>query len=271
MSLSDQELQSYDWILINSSGGKDSQTMLRKVVRRADFANISRRRLVVVHADLGRVEWAGTKELVRAQAEHYGLRFEVMKRPQGDLLDHVEQRGKWPGPQQRYCTSDHKRGQVQKVMTMLHREHTAATGSKYCRILNCMGLRAEESPARAKKPEFTWQVKGTTQKRTVSEWLPILDWTEDEVWQDIKASGVPYHPAYDLGMPRLSCCFCIFAPRSALVLAGHHNRALLEEYVRVEHRIQHTFRKELSMADIAHAVERGEAVDSQAMSGAWNM
>lgn len=30
----------------------------------------------------------------------------------------------------------------------------------------------------------------------------------------------------DLGMPRLSCCFCIFSPRSALLLAGKHNPGL---------------------------------------------
>ncbi len=71
-------------------------------------------------------------------------------------------------------------------------------------------------------------------------------------------SGVPHHPAYDLGMPRLSCCFCIFSPRSALLLAGKHNPELLEHYVQVEKQINHTFRKELSLAEIQAALQAGE-------------
>jgi len=71
-------------------------------------------------------------------------------------------------------------------------------------------------------------------RRTVDVWLPIHSWTADQVWQRIHASGVRHHPAYDLGMPRLSCCFCIFSPRSALLLAGKHNPQLLAEYVAVE-------------------------------------
>ena len=263
------DLAGYDLILINSSGGKDSQTMLRYVATTACMQGVSLGKLVVVHADLGRVEWQGTRELAERQAKHYGLRFEVEKRPQGDLLDHVNARGKWPSSTTRYCTSDHKRAQVQKVITRLHREYTARTGQKDFYVLNCMGLRAEESPARAKKANFQPATLGTTQKRLVDTWLPIHDWTEDEVWADIKASGVEHHPAYDLGMPRLSCVFCIFAPRPALILAGHHNPELLQLYVETEQRINQTFRVNLSLADVQDAVQRGE--HAGAMDGAWNM
>ena len=37
-------------------------------------------------------------------------------------------------------------------------------------------------------------------------------WKVEDVWARIKASGVEHHKAYDLGMSRLSCCFCVFAP-----------------------------------------------------------
>jgi hypothetical protein len=69
---------------------------------------------------------------------------------------------------------------------------------------------------------------------------------------------VPWHRAYDLGMPRLSCCFCIFAPRSALLLAGKHNPELLDEYVRVEKEIGHSFRLELPLAEVQRALAEGE-------------
>lgn len=98
--------------------------------------------------------------------------------------------------------------------------------------------------------------------------MPIHNWTLTEVWACIKASGVAYHFAYDLGMPRLSCCFCIFAPKAALVLAGQHNTELLREYVRIETKIGHTLRQNLSLAEVLKEVEAGQA------AGAiedWNM
>ena len=122
--IAEPEVQLADWdvILLNTSGGKDSQTMINEVCRRADSERIDRSRLVAVHAALGRVEWPGTLELVREQVESHGIEFRVVSRPQGDLLDHVQVRGKWSSPQARYCTSDHKRGQIAKVITQLDRE-----------------------------------------------------------------------------------------------------------------------------------------------------
>jgi hypothetical protein len=59
-------------------------------------------------------------------------------------------------------------------------------------------------------------------------------------------------------MPRLSCCFCIYAPRSALLLAGKHNPQLLADYVAVERAINHRFRLELPLASIQQALAEGE-------------
>jgi 3'-phosphoadenosine 5'-phosphosulfate sulfotransferase (PAPS reductase)/FAD synthetase len=235
------DIDSYDWVLVNSSAGKDSQAMLDLVVEVVP----DKHRIVVAHADLGRVEWKGTRELAETQAKHYGLRFEVVSRPQGDLLTHVEKRGMWPSPKARYCTSDHKRGQIRKVMTKL-----AAEAGCSVRILNCMGIRADESPARKKKRAFEHDTSASNGRRCVDNWLPIHSWTAEEVWERIKASGVPHHPAYDLGMPRLSCCFCIYAPKAALELAAKHNPELHQEYIRVERLIGHRFKNDLAIADI---------------------
>ena len=250
-------LTSYDVLLVSSSGGKDSQAMLDVVAEKARAEGVACR-VVVVHCDLGRVEWAGTAELAEEQAKHYGFRFIKVSRPQGDLLDHVEARGMWPSSAARYCTSDHKRGQVAKVLTQLTDEVRAKTGKPQARILSMMGIRAEESPARAKKTAFGKDARASNGKRHVDLWYPIFDWTVDQVWERIRASGVRHHPAYDLGMPRLSCCFCIMASRDALLLAGKHNRALLEQYVDVEKRIGHTFKRHLPIAEIAAAVDAGE-------------
>lgn len=267
-------LADYDVIVVNTSAGKDSQAMLDLLVERADAEGV-RDRLVAVHADLGRVEWAGTSELAATQAAAYGVRFEIIARPQGDLLDHIEQRHEtlrakgdtttpaWPSSTARYCTSDHKRGQVSKVITALTREK-AEELDRPVRILNCLGFRAEESPARAKRPYFTTDARLTNTKRHVDTWLPILDWTETEVWTRIRASGVPYHRAYDLGMPRLSCVLCIFAPKEALTIAAIHNRELARAYADLEAKVGHTFRQNLAIADVVAEAEELVALGAEA-------
>lgn len=250
------DLTSYDVILVSSSAGKDSQAMLDVVVEQARAAGVLSR-VVVVHCDLGRVEWEGTRELAEEHARHYGLRFEVVSRPAGDLLTQVEQRGKWPSPTNRFCTSHHKTNQVAKLMTALATEQRAA-GARRVRILDCQGLRAEESPARAKLVPYFYRQEASNGRRQVDTWLPLHTWTTAQVWARIRATGTRYHRAYDLGMPRLSCCFCIYSSPDALLLAGHHNRALLDQYAAVEQRIGHTFKHKLPIAQIRDRVAAGE-------------
>ncbi len=264
------DLTYYDVILVNSSAGKDSQSMLDEVVRLCDAADVPRSRITVVHANLGRVEWPGVPELAQRQAQHYGLRFETVTRRQGDLLHMVEKRGMWPDAARRYCTSALKRSQVAKLITSLVGEINARrlspwsrplarTGLRKVRVLNCMGMRAQESPRRAKKPAFRRDEKASNGRRLVDEWLPIHRWSEDEVWARIGASGVPYHPVYDDGMPRLSCCFCILVSRSALVRAAQLRPDLAREYEQLEARIGHRFTQRLSMREIVAAARSEES------------
>lgn len=270
------KLWKYDAIMVNTSGGKDSQTALRAVVQLAKRQGYPLSRIEAAHADLDKVEWEGCPELAREQAEHYGLRLSVVRRRTKDgdesttLLDYVRQRGMWPSNTARYCTSDFKRTPCSRVLTALDRK-VRRDRRHHTKILNVFGFRAEESPARKKKPVFERNKNASTKSRTVYNWLPIHNWTEAEVWADIKASGVRHHRAYDIGMPRLSCCFCIFAPKAALVIAGKDKPELLQEYVDVEREIGHTFRVNLSLAEVQRAVQEDEQPDLVALDGAWNM
>jgi len=283
-------LLSHDIILINSSAGKDSQATLTHVVAMADAAGVPRWRIVVVHADLREVEWDGTRELAATQAEFYGLRFEVVRRELGGLLDQIEQRRKFPSSAARYCTSDQKTSQVAKLITRLVAEHRRAnprTLFRRVRILNCLGIRAAESHARAKrsplaadpanwtKPPITPRKATKTRaahpgrtgvphgKREVTRWLPIFTWTDQQVWHTIRASDLPYHPAYDLGMPRLSCVFCVLAGTEELILAARHNPALAQRYVDLEQRIGHDFKHGLPMAEIVRRARLADDAEPQ--------
>jgi 3'-phosphoadenosine 5'-phosphosulfate sulfotransferase (PAPS reductase)/FAD synthetase len=245
------DLSSYDALLVNSSGGKDSQSMLDYLVELADGAGV-KDRITVVHADLGRMEWPGTRDLAIRQAQHYGLRTVVVANKSGDLLAAIERRGMFPDAARRYCTSDFKRGPVLTAMTSLVRQLDLG---RQARILNCMGMRAQESKARARKPAFAFDKRASNGKRHVDTWLPIHGWTVEEVWARIRASGVEHHPAYDMGMPRLSCSFCVLASKGALVRAAQLRPELAAEYAGVERRIGHRFRQDLSMAEIIRLAE----------------
>lgn len=294
------QLKDFQWVMINSSGGKDSQVMIDEVVQVAKRQGYPLDQLVVVHADLGKVEWPGTKKLAREQAEHYGLRFEVEKRNGTDLLQYALDRRKWPSNQQRWCTSDFKRSPVSRLYTRLvgesrkeepkrfHRKfkrarpvvmgqpwylsgYSKAYYTEKVRILNCFGFRAQESPARKKKEEIYIEDGRQSPFREVVTWLPIHKWSVDEVWARIKESGVRSHWAYERGMTRLSCRFCIFAPFSQLQLAAEQpeNKKLFQAYLDVEKEIGHTFKAQHSLADVAEAIACGTAVEEDA--GLWNM
>lgn len=246
-------LHQYDIVIINSSAGKDSLCAIWEMCRLADDQLYPRDRIVVSHQDLGEMEWKGTKELAQRQAELFGLRFHCSKRKDKNgieetLLEYVERRGKWPSNKQRYCTSDFKRGPGATVVTKLIKEGY---------VLYVFGFRKDESPSRAKKDVFKVNFRLSTKARHVHEYLPIHEWTKEQVWKTITENNLPYHPAYDLGMPRLSCCFCIFSPFDALVTAGKANPELLDRYVKVEQKIGHSFRKDLKIQDVQDAIRNG--------------
>jgi 3'-phosphoadenosine 5'-phosphosulfate sulfotransferase (PAPS reductase)/FAD synthetase len=255
-----QDLHAYDIVVISTSGGKDSQAMQTAVVELAAEQGYPLSQVVLAHADLGRAEWEGTTELVEQHARHDGLALHIVSRPQGDLLTQIEQRGMFPSSQQRYCTSDHKRGQLAKVVTQAHREWKAAGNAGTFRVLECHGLRAQESSARAKREAVTPNTRLSTKTREVTTWLPIHAWAVEQVWATIERSGMPHHRAYDLGMPRLSCAFCIFSPKAGLLLAAKHNPELLAEYVRIERKIGHTFTAKLSLAQVQAEAQAGAQV-----------
>lgn len=251
------QLADYDFIVVNTSSGKDSQTTLRQVMLQAEREGYPKAQIVCAHADLGTMDWPGTVDLAQQQAAHYSVRFWKISRPQGDLLTHILQRGKWPDNGNRYCTSDHKRDQIAKLFTQIV-DQICGRVSGTVRILNVMGMRAQESPARAKLQPFTKNARHSNGKRHVDNWLAIHSWQIQDVWRDIKASGIPYHKAYDLGMPRLSCVFCIFSPPPALMIAGRSNPELLAQYVEAERRMGHTFRKDFPIEKVQQAIAAGE-------------
>lgn len=230
----DQLIVSGALFVANHSGGKDSQVQLIRLLERVPASQ-----LVVVHASLGSMEWPGAMELASDQAAGVGLPFIVAKAKK-TLLEMVERRFEsrpevpsWPSASTRQCTSDLKRGPIQREV----RRYAKANG--YKTVVNCLGLRAQESPGRAKRAAFS-RMGISNSVLTWYEWLPIHDMRTTEVFEAIAAAGQQPHYAYALGNDRLSCVFCIMASRPDLRNGRVEHPELFRQYVDLEQRTGYT-------------------------------
>lgn len=69
-----------------------------------------------------------------------------------------------------------------------------------------MGIRAEESVSRAKRPRISEYESGAA--RGVITYKPIFYWPEWAVWEFIADRVLPYPMLYDEGFGRLGCVIC---------------------------------------------------------------
>lgn len=291
-------LHDHDFAFWNTSAGKDSMALGVALVELARAQGYPLERIVAVHCDLGRVEWAGTAELAAEHAAALGVRFYRVAKDV-DLLEQVSQRHRnllakaaelraqaetlsaagapgsdvealtaaadkkagtpaWPSSAARWCTSDQKTTQVEKLMTALAKIwREAGNTDRPIRILNTLGIRAAESPARALKTPLG-RDSASNGRRDVTRWLPIFGWSDDQVWATIRRSGLRVHGAYQLGMSRLSCGLCVLSSRADLVTAARANPQLVEAYAAVEDEVGTTFQHRTSIREIGdQAAELG--------------
>ncbi len=213
-------------MVINDSAGKDSQAMKIKLMERYPH-----NQMVIVHANLPEVEWDGNMDHIKKYSYDVPV-FEVQAGK--TFFEMVEHRKKFPSPATRQCTSDLKRGPIQKFINNYAKDN----GFKV--VINCMGLRAQESSGRAKKIPFQYMPGKSSKHRVQYEYLPIHEMLIDEVWQTIKEANQERHYAYDMGMSRLSCCFCIMSSDADLKTAGRLKPALAQRIMEVEERLDFT-------------------------------
>lgn len=219
--------------VVNHSGGKDSQAMYLMIRQHVPAPQI-----VLVHADLGEVEWDGA--IAHIEATTNGEPLHVCRSRRG-LLQMIEERGMFPSPSQRQCTSDLKRGPIERTVRHIvadrvgqYPDARAAKEAGANIIVNCMGMRAQESSGRSKLTAFKFSERNSKAGREWYDWLPIHTMTTDEVFSDIAAAGQKPHWVYAAGMSRFSCCFCIMSNQSDLTTAARLNPALYRKYVGLE-------------------------------------
>lgn len=241
---------------IGVSGGKDSQAAAIATFDHLDRIGHAGPRLLI-HADLGAVEWADSLPVCEQLAAYLGIELVVVRRRQGGLLERWESRWRanvaryeslstvtlvpcWSTPAMRFCTSEFK---TTKIHTELKR------GFNGLPIISVIGVRREESNRRARA-----EVADRHAGHGIWTWRPILDWTEAEVFDAIDGRGIAPHPAYrQFGMTRVSCRFCIMSSLADLKAAScqPETHDLYRKLVDLEIRSTFAFQGARWLGDIA--------------------
>lgn len=214
----DRALKTNAVVVLSLSGGKDGAAAALATNRYLDQIGHTGPR-AVSHADLGRVEHSEAMVMVQKLADRLGLPLHVARREKGDLLDRFLQRWHdnveryinlecvqlvcmWPSSGMLYCRSEVK---VSPQLRQLVRLYPGQ------QILNVVGIRAEESKARAKQPISKPQplLKSATYGTTGLNWNPIHDWTLADVLAVHEREQFPLADHYTVwGADRFSCKFC---------------------------------------------------------------
>lgn len=181
-------------VVASVSGGKDS-TALMLALREADVP------FRAVFADTG-WEAPETYEYLDALRQKIGPIDTV--HPKRDMVASVRHRAGFPGRMQRWCTRELKLDPIRAYHTKLETERGVDT-------VSAMGVRAEESAARAKMSAWV-----DDDEWGGWVWRPLLAWSIEDVLLIHRRHGVPVNPLYEMGSDRVGCFPCIFSNKEEI-------------------------------------------------------
>ena len=108
--------------------------------------------------------------------QRYGVHVEV-----------EDARGGWTGPEN--CCGDAKVAALERAL-----------GGAEAWVT---GIRREQSPTRADA-----EVVEFDERRGLWKYNPLAHWTEKDIWREIHARSLPYHPLHDSGYASIGCATC---------------------------------------------------------------
>lgn len=251
-------------LAIGVSGGKDSVACAIAVSRHLDKIGHAGPR-VLIHADLGRVEWKDSLPSCERLAARIGWELMVVRRAAGDMLARWQGRWAnnvaryrdlscvclilpWSTPSMRFCTSEMK---VDIITSALRKRFPKQD------IVNVAGIRREESDARRRMPASAPLQKLQRKSHEGLSWNAIIEWPVGQVFQTIADAGLKLHEAYTCyGASRVSCAFCIMGAGSDLLAATTcpENHDLYIEMVELEAASTFGLQGSRWLADVAPAL-----------------
>ena len=247
---------------IGISGGKDSQAVALRVYEYLDEMGYKQARLLI-HSDLGRIEWPQSIQVCHTLAETLQTELMVVRREAGDLIHRWETRWgnnvkryydlacvklimPWSSAQMRFCSSELKASVISRALLKKF------PGKP---IINITGVRGAESANRARQPVCEPQPRLTRKGVIGWDWRPIHRWSTEDVFSYIASKGVSLHEAYTekYGSSRVSCAYCCLQslPDMQAAVRCRDNWEAYRLVVDLETRSAFSFQQGRWLADLA--------------------
>lgn len=248
-------------VAVGVSGGKDSDACAIAVNKHLNEIGHTGPR-ILVHSDLGRIEWAESLPQCERLAAHLGWELLVVRRQAGDMMDRWQGRWRnnvaryidlscvkmilpWSTPSMRFCTSELKAAVISSALKKrFPGQH----------IVNVAGIRREESDNRAKAPVTKEDPRLKRKGLDGYTWNAVIEFSLDEVLGTIASSGLNLHEGYSkYGMSRISCVYCIMSSEADLMASAGcvDNHEVYIELVELEIESTFGFQGNRWLADVA--------------------
>lgn len=201
--------------------------------------------LFAITADLGRIEWPGTLEHIQSVCRQMNIKLVVVRRQKGSMIDRWDERRQvlveqqvaiapgrtqqqrelttlereaiapqkegdkpfWSSSAARYCTKELKTAEVDRYLRRfksvvcavgIRAEESSSRAKKpHCQVRNDIttaalkaprGLKAEEHEAWAEKAIARW-IEGQCKGRLALTWNTVFDWSLEQVWERLGTSS----------------------------------------------------------------------------------
>jgi hypothetical protein len=277
------DLDAYDLCIVNLSSGKDSVTCALKLLDEG----FPREKMRFWHQSVDGgpgsplfMDWACTESYTKALGKALGVKTEFMWRQggikgelfrenrltnpvqfiyQGEVITLLTTKGKlgtrrkWPAKSadlsRRYCSANAKIDVAARVIS----NHPEFQGSidRPLKLLVISRERREESAARARYLEAEIH-RCNTRSRIAHQYRPVIDYSEEEIWQAYERHKIMPHPAYILGFSRTSCLNCVFLTPDLWAMVRELFSERFAELVAVEKELNFTIDNKHTLTEMAN-------------------
>jgi 3'-phosphoadenosine 5'-phosphosulfate sulfotransferase (PAPS reductase)/FAD synthetase len=146
----------------------------------------------------------------------------TMLQPKLGMADLIRAKAMFPSRQRRFCT--------QQLKVFPISEHLKSLDAD---CVNAVGVRADESRARSRLPEWEWFDAGDC-----DVWRPLLRWSTADVIEMHQRHGIPPCSLYlRHNVSRVGCWPCIFARKSEIRLVADTDPARIDEIRALEREV----------------------------------